>query len=427
MLDIDTLVQFNPWWTQKRVPQIFVGEHQRPQFKTLSKYLDKRFIILIYGIRRVGKTTLMYQLIDYLLKKKTDPSRILYFSFDDKSASLEELIKIYQEKVIKDNISDSTKIFLFFDEIQKLPDWQSKIKILYDLRPNIKILISGSASVSLQKKSRESLAGRITDFFIKPLSFSEFLHWKNIKVDLKKPEMYQAKMKPLFADYLRKGGFPEIVGEKEDELVRNYLKNTVLERIIYRDLVSEFDLKDSDLMKLLVEMFMKDPGAILNVDSLSRDLGRTKVTINSYLDYLSYALLTRPIRNLRAGFKVSSRKGRKIYPSSPAFCFAYRNDFFTEKVLQKVAEASVAEMLDCEYYYRNGFEVDFVIKKPNGIFPIEVKYGNKAGQKQICKFLDKFDISKGLVISKEIFSSTNNRIQVCPLWYAALIREKLIK
>lgn len=414
MIELNTLTKFNPWWTTAKVPDFFLEKFERPLLTQIKKYLGKRQIILVYGLRRVGKTTLFYQLIRHLLNQKVNPLNILYFSFDERSATCEEIIQIYEEKVLKKTLSQADKVYIFFDEIQKAENWQDKIKIIYDLNPTAKLFLSGSASVSLQKKSQESLAGRIFDFFLKPLSFGEFLDWKNFKIDKKRIELYQNQLKPMLSDYLRKGGFPEIVYEEEDEVIRNYLKNTVLERIIYKDLPTEFGLKDAELLRILLEMIVREPGMIINFDRLSRDLGRSKITIINYFEYLKYSLLVKEIKNFKPGFLVSSRKGKKAYPANPAFCFAYRDDFFQETVLQKVAESTVVTATDGKNYFRNSYEVDLILKTKSQILPIEIKYG-KVEKDSIKKFIKDFGVEKGIIVSKDIFAKENN-LEIIPLW-----------
>ncbi|MGB9681218.1 MAG: ATP-binding protein, partial [Minisyncoccia bacterium] len=389
MIEFSTLIKFNPWWTTAKVPDPFLGKFERPLLSQIKKYLGKRQMILVYGLRRVGKTTLFYQLIQHLLDQKVNPLNIFYFSFDERVGSGEEIIQIYEEKVLKKTLSQTDKVYLFFDEIQKAENWQEKIKIIYDLNPNTKIFLSGSASVSLQKKSQESLAGRMFDFFLKPLSFKEFLAWKDFKVDPKKFELYQSQLRPMLSDYLRKGGFPEIVNEEEDEVIRNYLKNTVLERIIYKDLPQEFGLKDTELLRILLEMVVREPGMIINFDRLSRDLGRSKITIINYFEYLKYSLLIKEIKNFKPGFLVSSRKGKKAYPANPAFCFALRDDFFQEEVFPKVAELAVITATEGKNYFRNSYEVDLILKTESQILPIEIKYG-KVEKDSIKKFIEDF-------------------------------------
>ncbi len=421
MIDIDTLAKFNPWWTGAAVPPVFLGSQTRPLFKQLHNYLDKRQIILLYGLRRVGKTTLFYQLIQYFLDHKVNPLHIFYFSFDEKVTDIDELLKIYAEKVLKKSLTEVDRLYIFFDEIQKKLDWQSKIKLLYDLYPQIKFFLSGSASVSLQKKSKESLAGRIFDFFLEPLSFSEFLVWQNITIDPGRVELYASKLRPLFLDFLRKGGFPEITKETDDKIIKHYLKNTVLDRIIYKDLPLEFGLKDIELLNILIEMIVTEPGMIINFDKLSRDLGRTKVTIINYFEYLKYALVICEIKNLRGGLLVSSRKAKKVYPTNTALCFALRDDFYQESVLQKIAETAVVATIHAKHYFRNSFEIDVVVKKERQVLPIEVKYG-QVDTKSMYKFLEKFKAEKGIIITKDI-SKREDKLSLIPLWQFLLFPE----
>ncbi|MFH1587980.1 MAG: ATP-binding protein [Candidatus Diapherotrites archaeon] len=423
-IDFTVLTQFNPWWVKGVVPEAFLGLRKRPVFGLLKSYLDKRFIVLVYGLRRVGKTTVFYQLIQHLIDSKFNSDNILYFSFDEKSASIEGVVSAFEEKVLRKRIADAGKVFVFFDEIQKVRDWESKIKILYDLNPNLKIFLSGSASVSLKRKSSESLAGRMIEFFVKPLSFAEFLEWKNMKIDLAKPEIFSREAMPLLMDYLRKGGFPEIVFEKSDEVIKNYMKNAVLEKIVYKDIPEEFSLKDLDLLKTLLELFIKEPGMILNIDRLSKDLGKSKITISNYIEYLFYGLVIKEVKNLRGNLLVSSRKGKKIYPSSTAFCFALLPDFFSDRIMEKIFEVAVAECISAENYYRNAFEIDFVKKKESGkIFPIEVKHG-KIEKKQLVSFMKKFNAEKGLIVSQKEFSAEKEGIIIQPLWFFLLAQEQ---
>ncbi len=414
-MDINVLAKFNPWWARGAVPQHLLGAHERPALTDAKKSLGKRFIVLLYGLRRVGKTTALYQIIHSLLEKGTPPKNIMYFSFDEKAAGIDDVILAYEEKMLKKRIPDAGRVFVFFDEVQKAGDWQTKIKILYDLNPRLKIFLSGSASISLQRKSSESLAGRMTSIHVKPLSFSEFVEWKGVKLDLSRPEVSQREAMPLLMDYLRKGGFPEIVAEESDDAVRNYVKNTVLDRIVSQDLPQEFGLKDVPLLKTLLEMFCHDPGMTVNVDGISRDLGRNKITVGNYIEHLKYSLLISEVRNLRSRALVSSRKNKKAYPSSTAFCFAYREDFFSDATLQRVAEAAVAAHLAAQYYYLNSFEVDFVEKQGGKPIPIEVKYGTK-DEGQLRKFMKKFGAKQAVLVSKSAPSAVRKGIRAVPLW-----------
>jgi len=371
--------------------------------------------VLLYGLRRVGKSTVLYQLIDSLLQGGTNSDKILYFSFDEQSANLSSLLSLYEERVLKTRLAESGPVYLFLDEIQKCKDWQNQLKILYDLHPKLKIFLSGSASVSLQKHSTESLAGRLVEIFVKPLSFSEFLQWKGVVFDAKRPTLASAEIKAQLMDYWRKGGFPEIVGEQEDERIRQYVRSTILERIIFRDIPQEFGVHDTSLLRTLLETFIQAPGMVVNTDRLSRDLGRNRITVGNYIQYLRYGLLICEVSNLRSNLLVSSRKGRKIYPANPAFCFAYTPDFFTDRVLEKIAEVSACAHLGAPDYYQNSFEVDFVLKSPGLLLPIEVKWG-AWDERQVRHFMKKFNAASGLIVTREDERELREGLEVIPHW-----------
>lgn len=416
-MEIEKLTLFNDWWITKKVKESLLKPYKRPLFNEILRYLDDRQILLVTGLRRVGKTTLFYQLIQELLNKGVEPTKILYFSFDEESANIDDLLKTYREKVLKAEF-ENTKIYIFLDEIQKTKDWQNKLKIYYDIYPELKFFISGSASVSLQKKAKESLAGRIYDFILLPLSFDEFLDLRGVKVELEKIELYRDKILPHFFDYLRKGGFPEITHEEDDEKIRSYIKNSVIERIIYRDLPVEFGLKDIELLNILIRMIAENPGMILNYDNLSRDLKRSKTTIINYISYLEYAMILKLVYNYRKGFVTSSRKMRKIYLTNVSISFALVPGFYTEKFLEKAVENLVINKLNAKNYYRNNYEIDAVIKTSKGILPVEVKYG-KTETKKILKFLEDFNLKEALVVTKDLFKKETidgKKILFIPAW-----------
>lgn len=423
-MEIEKLVKFNEWWTTKKVKPNLLKLYKRSLFFRIQKYMETRQILLITGLRRVGKTTLMYQIIQDLLDKKIKAEKIIYFSFDEGVVDFDDLIKTYEEKVLKKKI-ENEKIYIFLDEIQKLDDWQNKIKIYYDLYPNIKFIISGSASVQISKKSKESLAGRVFDFSLEPLTFKEFLEWKNIKIDEKKIELFQRDAMPLFYDYLRKGGFPEIVDEEDDEKIKNYIKNNVIERIIYKDLPEEFGIKDYELLKTIIEMVAKQPGIIVNYDALSRDLHKNKKTIINYFFYLEYAMLIKIIANYRKGFLISSRKLKKVYTTNTAISFALIEDFYSDSILERITENFAVIETNAKNYYRNKYEVDIVLRKGKEIIPIEVKYG-KIEINSMLKFLSEFDLKKAIILTKDVFDKKifkKKKITLVPLWAFSLTKE----
>lgn len=408
-MDKDILFRFNPWWESGKISEELAKPFKRDLFYKVIEYLSKRQIIEIIGLRRVGKTTLLYQIIQKLLEK-TEEKKILYFSFDEKSANIKEIIKTYEVEVLNKKIEDVGQIYIFFDEIQKCKDWDSQLKIFYDIYPKIKFFISGSASLMLDKKAKESLAGRIYNFILKPLSFKEFLEFKGLKVS-KNLSLHERTLATEFFDYLKKGGFIELTFEN-DFKVREYVKNNILERIIYKDIPETFGIKDIELLKTLVELFCRNSGMVLNYEKLSKDLGRSKLAVMNYIYYLQFSMLIKLVKNLRKSFLSASRKMKKVYVTNTSFIYAFEDLTSIEKFL----ETYVCNALNLEYYYRNSFEIDF-LKKNKTISGIEVK--SSVNEREIGKFrenLKKLGIKRGILITKDQKSDFKN-IEIRPAYF----------
>lgn len=185
------LQEVNEWWISGSVNPVLLQKLHREEFHELVEFLESERITAIIGPRRVGKTTLMYQLIDHLLDTGTKKEHILFASMDDPLVKmmtdpLKTIIDEYREKIVKKPIRDVEKLYIFIDEIHFLADWNLWLKRYFDLKYNIKFIISSSIATHLLKYSRESLVGRISEIKILPLNFKEFIKFKG-RTELLKP------------------------------------------------------------------------------------------------------------------------------------------------------------------------------------------------------------------------------------------------
>lgn len=424
-MKIEDLIAFNNWWIDKTVKPSLLQPYKRRLFYELLKFLEDRQILMIVGLRRVGKTTLLYQLIQYLLEKNVDNGKILYFSFDERVESLKEVLGIYQKEILNKSFDEVDRAYIILDEVHKLKNWQEQLKLFYDLYSNIKFIISGSASLNLERRARESLAGRTYHFRLDLLSFEEFLE---MKLDLKPPKnleelkLWKTRLESYFSDYLKRA-FPEIIDE-EEEKVKKYVQESVVERIIYRDLPSEFGLRDVELLRSLIFMVAENPGMILNIEQISRDLKRNKRTISNYFYYLEYALLFRIVKNFRRSFLAASRKMKKVYLSHPSLVFGISKHYYG--LLPKVMECFILNFLNAEYYWREkNKEVDFIIERNGALIPVEVKHKaeiTKSDLRGLLKFMEKFKIHEGIVITKDLLEEREIKgkiirfIPTCLFW-----------
>jgi len=388
----DLLILLNEWWRTKSVGSDRLKEYKRDVFKELVKLLDYRQIIILSGLRRVGKSTLMFQLIDYILKS-IPPEKVLYFSYDEKIEDIISILNSFQKITGVD--WKKNDIFVFLDEIQKLKDWGAKIKIIYDNFPRIKFIVSGSASMKLEKEALDNLAGRYFIIDVTPLSIKEYFELKNnAKID--KYEFYKNDLK-LELDHYFKKPFPEIVNWKEERRIYEYIKESVISKILKMDLPDIFENVNTKLLMSLVEMFFTNPGMILNVDALSKSLRIHKSTLERHIFLLEFSKLIRIVKNFRGSIISGSRKLKKVYPIDVSLVFPFNPNIDKSKIF----ECAVASKINAEYYWREGNkEVDFVLKEIK-IIPIEVKAKNILDNndlKSIQYFMKKFNVNEGLVI-----------------------------
>jgi len=416
MVPIEELERFNPWWKRGEVPPGWTKEYRRILYFSIERYLDRRQIILVRGLRRTGKTTLMMQIIQHLLTT-ANPKNILYFSFDDLTSGIKDVLESYQKVILHKNIEESAEpVYLFLDEIQKQEGWENTIKTYYDLYPDVRFFLSGSASAGLRKRSTESLAGRVIDFTLQPLSFTEFLelNGRNTAKIKKEPDLWKREIIPLFYRYLKYGMFPELALETDEEFAKKYLQNTIIERVIYRDLPEEFGIKDLELLKNIITLIGKHPGMIVRYSEIAKNLGRDQRTVANYFEYLGYGLLLQFVFNYRRSALASMRKMKKVYFSSPNFAFALNQDL--DRVLPFMLENLVASQTGAKFFYRNGFEVDFITETENGLVAIEVKTAKK-DVKQLKQFIEKFgDKTIDACVLDTEGEGEKDGVRIIPLW-----------
>jgi len=412
-----TIFDFNPWWKTLSVPKHYKGK-TRDILKTLISYLDYRQIILIFGLRRAGKTTIMYQLIDYLLEKH-NAFQIMYFSFDEQQFDPEELLNIYQTEILKKSLQTDQTIFLFFDEIQKLKDWANKIKLIYDRYPNIKIIVSGSSNLLLQSSIKESLAGRFFEFSIDPLNFDEYIRFKGISIDKEREALYESEIKIQIQSYLKTGGFIEAI-TFDEVVMKKYFKESLLERVIYKDIPETFKINSPHLLFKLLNIITSNPGLYLDYKLIGNDLKIDQRTISNYFNYLENSLLLKKLYNYSKNQLTSEKKLKRMYVNNTAFIYALSSD---NTSLDVILENYFVCMFTANFFYRSPQkkEVDIILNKKLPI-PVEIKFRNKIRHqdlKNTIAFMNKFKVNKGIIISKdhdEIINIDNLRLYILPYW-----------
>jgi hypothetical protein len=422
------IIPYNPWWDES-----FTFNYKEREIYTteIKKQVQSSQIIALTGIRRVGKTTILYKIITDYITQKTDPKSIFYFSFDNtKNIDLMDLLEEY-ELITKKSIKKD-KIILCFDEIQKVDDWENKLKSIYDihkLKGNIKIYISGSESLFIKKKSKESLAGRIFDFKISQVSFKEYLDFKEI--DYSNQILQESKLLKAFDDYILTQGFPELIGNKNSinpiENSKMYFTN-LLEKIIYSDITKLYNIRDIPTLESMVRIISNEPGQIIDLVGLSNELKISRQTVSNYMQYLIDSYLVKKIYNYSKNTRKSEKKLKKYYPVIISNNILFSND---ELVRSKLFETIVINQTNVDFFWRDEYknEVDGVSVSKTTI-PIEIKYG-KIDVKGVVRFLEAHKLKEGYIISykeeRTIKEKNKYTIYVVPAWKFLLNKDKYLK
>lgn len=408
---IKTLRQYNPWW---RVPAA-VREYSKPQkrlayFEALKILLHKsirRFTVLS-GVRRVGKTTILYQIMEHLADEGICPKNILYVTFDNpilKLVSPESMLSIYESL----HLLEGTR-YIFFDEIQYTEDWELWMKVIYDSRKDVRLIATGSASPVLEKGAADSGTGRWSVLKIPTLSFYEYcmllgLEEPELPENLKLSGLVQEsparlgnmmdQFTPLqnhFNRYLTIGGFPELVLSDDDGYAQRMLREDVVDKVIKRDVLSLFNIRSPLLMEKLFLYLCINSTQIFHASTAAKELeGVSASTIDNYLEALQMSNLICLAKPMSVGSKGALKGRPKIFIADAAIRSAVLmiDDVLSdEQELGAIVETTVYKHLVSFYqgstaqlgYYRkakdNQKEVDVVVQLPREKILCEVKYRN---------------------------------------------------
>jgi hypothetical protein len=386
----ETLVELNPWWKG----EFRLDFKEREVYSQLQKFMTSRQILALTGLRRVGKTTILLKCAEDALNSGFDPKSIVYFSFDEfRECELRDVLKDYAAMMEK-NLAKDKYLFLF-DEIQKVNGWEDQLKGIYDTHgKNSKIIISGSESLFIKMRSKETLAGRMFEFKVEPLSFKEFLKFKGL--ELKPIGLYEKELARLLEEFTFTLGFPELLDVTDKDFIKKYVKEGIIEKIIYRDIPELFRVRDPPILASILSIIMEEPGQIVEISDLASELKVSRQVMSNYLSYLEQSFLIKKLYNFSKNRRKIGRKLKKYYPTIISPDILFKDD---ELRRPKVFEWLLVTQSRAEFFWRDPYkhEVDIVLANEK-LLPIEVKYG-KIETKGLLAFMRKFKTDEGYIIS----------------------------
>ncbi|MFJ3482617.1 ATP-binding protein [Pseudomonas sp. NPDC090202] len=395
----------NPWWEENEQPISYAAMPRRKYFAPFLRSVKDRSVrraVVLMGPRRVGKTVMIYHAIDELIREGVPSKNVLYLSLETPLYTGLRLEKILSMFMSLFDIGRTDKLFIFFDEVQYLKDWEIHLKSLVDSFPDYKFVATGSAAAALRMKSNESGAGRFSNFTLPPLTFAEYLQFIDREKTLIQeqprengfPNTYVCtKIEELnreFVNYLNFGGYPEAVfSETIKSNPGQYIKSDIIDKVLLRDLPSLYGISDIQELNRLFTVLAYNTGNEVSLEGLSKSSGVAKNTIKRYLEYLEAAFLIQRIERIDQNAKRFKRAMCfKIYltnPSMRAALFGQINEsseamgHLTETAIFSQWQHSQKNVL---YYARwNHGEIDIVSlnttnQSPNWI--AEVKWSDRA-------------------------------------------------
>ncbi|MDD5616806.1 MAG: ATP-binding protein [Candidatus Methanoperedens sp.] len=413
--------EYNP---HKRGGRIETPGFRRELYYEIEKWLDKKQVLAIAGLRRTGKTTIMRQLME---KPGVDAA---FFSFDEEETQKKEVLVF----IIDFFINNFGSKYIFLDEIHYIEDWEGVLKRYYDQK-NIKFIVSGSESLELSQ-AKAALAGRIMTFKLDPLTFREYLGLKG-KNNLRKiaPDDFSGIEKYYmsvisekeffeseFIEYLYKGAFPELVNEYQESVISTYIRELVVKKIIYRDIPAIFEIKRRDLLFEIFRYACSNSANLFEINNLCTTYRADYETVSNYLFYLRSAFLINIAESYSKSLAKRVRRNKKIYAAHPSIAFAaigFGRDMLVEKILGQFVESAFAANFFWRDRQKN--EVDVVLEN-KVLFPIEVKFQTQitsSDLKGLRKFMEEFSLEKGMLVTRHLFEKRNidgKEILFVPAW-----------
>ena len=387
----------------------------------IEKCLALPHVVVISGIRRCGKSTLLAQIM-----RKYYQNDVYYFNFEDerlvdfRSNDLNDLYEVFVE------LYGEKKVF-FFDEVQNILGWERFVRRMYDR--GFKFFITGSNASLLSRELGTKLTARHVSISLYPFSFLEFMTFKGYRPshDALSLTKERGKIKGFFQEYLKMGGMPEFLKYREREILQGTYND-----IIYRDILVRYGIKEEKAFRELCFYLLSHAGGLFTYNKLKQILNLGSVnTVKSYVDYCENSYLVHTLNLFSFSLAQQILTPKKAYGIDNGFLrllsFRFsenRGRFLENMVLVELLRRGLGEV----YYFKNekGWEVDFLVKKKTKVTRLiqvteslrEVAVRERE-IRALGDALSKFKLSEGLILTEDeeqLLRWEGKRIRILPVY-----------
>ena len=415
----------NPWWIDGQIEEDYNRMPRRLYFELLKPLVYEREVrraVVLMGPRRVGKTVMLFHLVEDMISNGINPNKIIFITIENpiyNNISLEQLFLYAKEA---SGLEEKDDWYIIFDEIQYCREWEIHLKSLVDSYRKDKFIVSGSAAAALKFASVESGAGRFTDFLLPPLTFNEYLSLKGLDRIISTTKlkwrnelatfytsMHIDELNKHFLDYINFGGYPEVIfSDKIKANPGRYIRQDIVDKVLLRDLPSLYGINDTRELNSLFTTIAYNSGGEFSLESLSNQSEVPKNTLKKYIEYLEAAFLIKKVKRIdQSGKRFKRDNFFKIYLTNPSLRSALFSPITaTDDMIGNMVETAIfsqwmhREWFTPRYARWSTGEVDMVGLSDSNLkaaWALEIKWSNRffSNPKEL-KSLSKFCLENNL-------------------------------
>ena len=387
------------------------------------------------GVRRCGKSTYGYQLMEKLMKSGVKRENILYINFFDNrlhnldSESLSKVTEAYFS-IYPENKTE--KIYCFFDEIQEVDGWESYVERILRTE-NCEVFITGSSAKMLSKEIATQMRGRALSWELFPFSFKEFLSFKGLEVKKNYTTKERLMIQNAFSEYWESGGFPEVAGLKKD--LRIKIHQEYFNAILFRDVVERYDISHPKALTDLAQWLIDNNSSLYSINKLTgylKSLGYSvpKSSVSDYMEYFEDAFFLFTLKKYDSSLARKNMNPKKIYCVDHSFAASVSSGVLanTGHLLENLVFTSLRRKTSDLHYYKTqtGKEVDFIAKcNRSEVSLVQVSHSlsdtqtRKRELTSLGEAMKEMNLDHGTVVTtseEETIDVESGTISVVPVW-----------
>jgi len=400
---IEVLEYWN-FWSQDRPTGIY-RKHYAQELYHQRKLKEAS---VVAGVRRAGKSTILLQVLEKLIDEGVPRKNILYVNFEEPTfipyLTVEFLLRIHD--LYLERLNPEGRTYVVLDEVQLVPGWERFVRGLYDREKDVKFYITGSSSKLLSREYGASLTGRIVSSEVFPLSFQEFLVFRNRENLIDKSQgKGSPALRNLFNQYIRFGGFPQVVLTEEEKDKMQILKDYYT-AVIEKDIIQRYRVRDIMKLKEFCLNLYANVATYFSGYQAEKRQKISQPTANKFLEYAREVFLVQTIDYFSYSFTEQKANPYKVYAIDPGLynAVSFRFSENIGRLFENVIYLALRRKGEDVFYWKGKGDVDFLIRKGTKIDKLinvcwDLNQNNEKRELSgLCEAMEKFNVSKAEIV-----------------------------